>query len=54
MSITRSGSTKKYSDNWSKAFGGSSKKSTVKKKATKKKATKKKTATKKSKSKKRE
>lgn len=49
MSITRSGSTKKYSDNWSKAFGGSSKKSTVKKKATKKK-----TATKKSKSKKRE
>lgn len=39
MTILRSGSTKKYSDNWAKAFGGGGKKTV--KKATKKKAVKK-------------
>lgn len=39
MTILRSGSTKKYSDNWAKAFGGGNKKAA--KKVAKKKVTKK-------------
>jgi len=39
MTILRTGSTKKYSDNWAKAFGGGAKKTA--KKATKKKVAKK-------------
>ena len=37
MTILRSGATKKYSENWSKAFGGGKKKAT--KKVAKKKTT---------------
>ena len=55
MTVLHSGSTGKYADNWSKAFGGkksantaSKAKTTAKKKSAKKKTTKKKTAKKKS------
>ena len=36
MTILRSGSNKKYSENWTKAFGGASKKKSTKSKTTKK------------------
>jgi hypothetical protein len=36
MTILRSGTTKKYSENWSAAFGGTKKKSTAKPAAKKK------------------
>jgi len=49
MTILRSGTTKKYSDNWAAAFGGTKKKSTKKSgvKASKKTKTKKKSKRKK-------
>lgn len=46
MTILRSGSNKKYSENWAKAFGASKKKA-VQKKTAKKKPSKKKPKTKK-------